>query len=297
MPSPRPPWLPQALVLAEPVHPRQSGEAGAARGGQLDRISGGGPSTPIGLTRVRLQAKMRNLPRPEVAFRRGRETRGGRSMQPGSKRSRSSVVLSVAAHLFVLSVVLFVSHRTFRVVAQHGGKDVFLGIELAGGSHHTRLLLPRSLQTVEARKAAKEPPEAKKPAAPVHRVPPVKSQGGTAADAHQASNGIGDAAQGNGADAQNADPAFPIFSPKPPVTDRALLPDSQREIVVDVNVNANGDVVGVNMVKSLGNALDQIVLTTVKTWRFHPAMVNGNPVASQAELIFPFNPSYPITAG
>jgi protein TonB len=218
-------------------------------------------------------------------------------MQTVPQRRQSSVVFSVAAHALVLALALYVSHHSFKVIAQKGGKAVYLGIEVAGGSHATRLTLPKGLATVEAKKAAKEPPGNKKPAAPVHKVPPVKSQGGMAADAHQDSSGSGDAAKGEGNDAQNADPAFPVFSPKPPVTDRALLPDSQREIVVDVNLNANGDVVGVNMVKSMGNALDQIVLDTVKTWRFHPATVNGTPVASQAELIFPFNPSYPITAG
>jgi protein TonB len=212
------------------------------------------------------------------------------------QRSQSSVVLSVAAHVLVLALLLFVGHRTFRVVAQADSKAVFAGIQVAGGSHATRLVLPRSLTTVEAKKAATEPPQAKKVAAPLHPAPVKKSEGGTAADAHQTSQGSGDAANGNGSDAQNADPAFPVFAPKPPVTDRKLLPDSQREIVVDVNVNAAGDVTGVSMVKSLGNALDQIVLDTVKTWRFHPATVNGTPVASQAELIFPFNPSYPITA-
>jgi protein TonB len=217
-------------------------------------------------------------------------------MPSRQQRSQSSVIFSLAAHALVFAVLLFVSHRSYRVVAQSGSKDVFAGIQVAGGSHATRLVLPRALQTVEARKTAKEPPEAKKPAAPLHRVPPVKSAGGTAADAHQTSQGSGNAANGNGSDAQNADPAFPIFSPRPPVNDRKLLPDSQREIVVDVNVNAAGDVVGASLVKSMGNALDQIVLETVKTWRFHPATVNGNPVASQAELIFPFNPSYPITA-
>jgi len=217
-------------------------------------------------------------------------------MQSGQQRSRSSAVFSVAAHALVIALIVLVSHRTYKVVAQTGGTSAYAGILVAGSSHATRLTLPKSLVTVEARKAAKEPPDAKKPVAPVHRVPPDKSAGGTAADTHQDSQGAGDATKGDGADALNADPAFPIFSPKPPVTDRKLLPDSQREIVVDVNVNANGDVVGVNMVKSLGNALDQIVLETVKTWRFHPATVNGNPVASQAELIFPFNPSYPMSA-
>ena len=212
------------------------------------------------------------------------------------QRSQSSVVLSLAAHALVLALLLFAGHHTYRVVAQAGNRAVFAGIQVAGGSHATRLVLPRSLTTVEAKKAAKEPPQAKKVAAPVHPAPVKKSEGGTAADAHQTGQGSGDAANGNGSDAQNADPAFPVFAPKPPVTDRKLLPDSQREIVVDVNVNAAGDVTGASLVKSMGNALDQIVLDTVKTWRFHPATVNGTPVASQAELIFPFNPSYPITA-
>jgi TonB family protein len=221
-----------------------------------------------------------------------------RSMQsPGAtqNRSRGSVVLSLAAHALLFALLLVASHHRYRVV-QTANRDVFAGIQVAGGSHHTRLILPRAPSTVEARKPAKEAQDAKKLAAPVHHLAPVKPAGGTAADAHQTSQGSGDAANGNGSDAQNADPAFPIFSPRPPVTDRKLLPDSQREIVVDVNVNAAGDVVGASLVKSMGNALDQIVLDTVKTWRFHPATVNGNPVASQAELIFPFNPSYPITA-
>jgi TonB family protein len=86
-----------------------------------------------------------------------------------------------------------------------------------------------------------------------------------------------------------------VFSPRPPVADRSLLPDSNREVVVDVKVSAAGDVLEATLVKGLGNNLDQIVLDTVKTWRFHPATVNGNAVATEAELIFPFNLSYPTS--
>jgi TonB family protein len=102
-------------------------------------------------------------------------------------------------------------------------------------------------------------------------------------------------AAGNGADQQSAGPAFPVFSPRPPVTDRSLLPDSNRQVVVDVKVSATGEVLAATLVQGIGNELDQIVLNTVKTWRFHPATVNGNPVATEAELIFPFNANYPIT--
>jgi len=94
---------------------------------------------------------------------------------------------------------------------------------------------------------------------------------------------------GNGSDASSADPAFPIFSPRPEVTDRSLLPASDQQVIVDVKVSAAGDVLAATLVKGIGNALDRIVLETVKTWRFHPATLNGSPVPTEAELIFPFS--------
>jgi len=87
----------------------------------------------------------------------------------------------------------------------------------------------------------------------------------------------------------------PVLSPRPPVTDCSPLPSSEQKIVVDVNVDALGQVVSEKLVRGMGNQLDQMVLQVVKTWRFHPATVDGKPVASEAEVIFPFNPSYPIT--
>ncbi len=91
-----------------------------------------------------------------------------------------------------------------------------------------------------------------------------------------------------------ADPAFPVFSPRPPVIDRSLLPATNQQVIVDVKVSATGDVLEATLVKGLGNALDQLVLDTVKTWRFHPATLNGNAVPTEDELIFPFDQSYPI---
>jgi outer membrane biosynthesis protein TonB len=49
------------------------------------------------------------------------------------------------------------------------------------------------------------------------------------------------------------------------------------------------------LVSGMGNALDQIVLNTVRVWQFHPAMRNGSPVPSSMELVFPFNRDYPIS--
>jgi TonB family protein len=63
-----------------------------------------------------------------------------------------------------------------------------------------------------------------------------------------------------------------------------------------VDVDAQGQVVSEKLVRGMGNKLDGMVLEIVKTWRFHPATVGGKAVASEAEVIFPFNASYPITS-
>jgi protein TonB len=148
--------------------------------------------------------------------------------------------------------------------------------------------------TEHSKKTSPDVEAVQKTLLPTRPAPQVKSAEGAPAASH-AGTGTSQA-EGSGNDAENANPAFPVFSPRPPVTNRALLPTGERQVVVDVSVNALGEVVSESLVKGIGNGLDKIVLDTVKTWRFLPATVNGKPVATEAELIFPFNPAYPIAA-
>lgn len=98
---------------------------------------------------------------------------------------------------------------------------------------------------------------------------------------------------GTGAGNENAEPAFPVYFPSPGVADRSLLPAAEQKIIVEVTVSPLGDVTDEKLVQGLGNSLDQIVLSTVKGWRFHPATLNGTAVASVEDLVFPFNRDYP----
>jgi TonB family protein len=84
-------------------------------------------------------------------------------------------------------------------------------------------------------------------------------------------------------------PAFPVYSPSPHVADRSLLPATNQNVVVDVNVSALGEVLDEKLVRGLGNGLDQTILDTVRSWKFHPATVDGNAVPSVAELVFPLS--------
>jgi TonB family protein len=217
-------------------------------------------------------------------------------METSTLRSRSGVMVSAGIHAAVIALLLIggaARMRTHTVLPP--AKVGFLAtLEIAGGSHRVSIPSFEAPNTSKAEKAEHvKDPETKvmDPMKAAHKEKETPS----ALPQESAGKGTGTAAAGDGADAQNATPAFPVFSPKPPVADRALLPVAEQHIVVDVNVNEAGDVTGETLVKGMGNALDQIVMDTVKTWRFHPATVNGNPVASEAELIFPFNLSYPVT--
>jgi len=61
-----------------------------------------------------------------------------------------------------------------------------------------------------------------------------------------------------------------------------------------VTLDDAGTVVKETLVKGLGDPLDRHVRGIVKTWRFEPAKVDGKPVASEAEVIFPLDRNYPI---
>jgi protein TonB len=191
------------------------------------------------------------------------------------------LALSLAVHIAVSSVAFYSSRHPRVPIVQQEIKYYPVHLYVPGGSRA---------------KSTELPPGRKKhpPARPIttsnlavntHAAPPA---GGPVSTPH-------DAVPGNGTDAESANPAFPVFSPRPPVSDRSLLPTSELQVVVDVKVSAIGEVLEATLVKGIGNGLDQIVLDTVKTWRFHPATLNGNPVPTEAELIFPFNQGYPTT--
>jgi TonB family protein len=198
------------------------------------------------------------------------------------RRMTRFLVLSAALHVVISAIVLMVEHRQRRpvIVEQEPLKFYPAMLLTAGGAKTEWTPLPpgRKKHPQDVKQATSDLAMNRNPAPAAGR--PVSAPQSTAA--------------GNGADQQNADPAFPVFSPRPPVADRSLLPSENQEVVVDVKVSATGDVLEATLVKGIGNALDRLVLDTVKTWRFHPATVNGNPVATEAELIFPFNLKYPI---
>ncbi len=211
-----------------------------------------------------------------------------------AKRRLPSILLSLVLHLSILALAVQLGRMVRTRVIEPADRPVMALLENAGGSHAVKIPLPPSNFAAHTRKPNQDFEASRKSIVPIEQ-PQREMSGGGAPKTPHAGDGSNQALNGNGSDAEDARPAFPIFSPRPPVSDRSLLPRSEVKIVVDVDLDALGQVVRETLVKGMGTKLDQIVLDTVKTWRFQPATVDGKPVPSEDELIFPFNPSYPIT--
>jgi TonB family protein len=208
-----------------------------------------------------------------------------------ARRTSASVVVSGLLHIAAFALVLWLGTRVGVRPEPVGPENTVAMLERAGGPHAVKLALPRMADVGQIPKVAPEETRAKT-ITPLP-VKPKKAMGGAPVTAH-AGDGTGSAETGSGSDAENVTPSFPVYSPRPAVADRALLPAAEQKIVVDVNVDEVGAVVREVLVKGLGNSLDQVVLDTVKTWRFQPATKDGKPVPTEAELIFPFGPGTPV---
>jgi TonB family protein len=203
------------------------------------------------------------------------------------KRRARFLAISLVLHVLLLTLTLHIIHSLHRqavVTAQTSLKFYPAMLLSLGGSNQVKPS-PRPY----GRKVTPPPPD-QKPVPTSSRVAPVAP----VTPAGHLPSANHDPVPGLGVDTQSADPAFPVFSPRPAVTDRALLPAVNQQVIVDVKVSASGDVLEATLVKGLGNALDQLVLDTVKTWHFHPAMLNGTAVPTEDELVFPFDQSYPL---
>jgi TonB family protein len=213
-------------------------------------------------------------------------------LRPGAHRRIRATIVSLASHAAVVALLLAGATRATLNKPEPSTLCCFAALQVAGGSRAVRLPLP---EAPAASHSAKHPPVQEpvtRRASPLRERRPARASGTNAAEARPSDLGTNSVA-GNGSDAQNTTPAFPIFYPNPAVHDRSLLPVSELHVVIDVQLNAGGEVVSENLVKGIGNALDRMAIDIVKTWRFQPATANGKPVPSEAEVVFSFSQRYP----
>lgn len=211
------------------------------------------------------------------------------SPDPKNPRRRRGVLLSLGLHggLALILVLVVLPWGRVRPVYHQSrccSTPLYWSGSQTGGSSH-----PHPATKKQRKKPAPAAPAAAataSSAAPVPAAQNTAAQAGIAAPQQQGTFGTGTGSE-------DAEPAFPVYFPWPGVPDRSLLPPVEQKVIVEVTVSPLGDVTGEKIVLGMGNALDQIVLNTVKGWRFHPATLNGTAVASVADVVFPFNRDYP----
>lgn len=213
----------------------------------------------------------------------------------GFERAPSSLsrYVSIGTHVLAFGLLLLGGRHAWKVrpVSMRGGSRATLLYWQGGvGTGTARTHTSGKVAMSAAKKIERTDPVQR-------RKQPALAQPHTQKDGELQASSAGGAPSksqmtGSGTGTQDATPAFPTYSPNPPVSDRSLLPQSETNVVVDVNVSAQGEVMDEKMVHGLGNGIDQIILDTVRSWRFHPATLDGNPVASVSELVFPMSQRY-----
>ncbi len=72
-----------------------------------------------------------------------------------------------------------------------------------------------------------------------------------------------------------------IYSPEPSFSEEARKSKTQGIVTLMLVVGKDGHTYGIRVAQSLGMGLDEKAIESVKTWRFRPGTLNGQPVATQ----------------
>jgi len=168
----------------------------------------------------------------------------------------------------------------------------------AGGTSVTALYLPydrgvHSDPATEARVSLNLAASKSKAKAPRHErssKTPLKADQDRPGDALQtarAGSAYGSLAEGP-ADGREIRPALPVAFVNPEVSRSELPAGVQGDVVVEVTIDARGNIVQKRILQRLGYGIDEKVLAALEGWRFTPATQDGVPISSQHDIHFHF---------
>jgi protein TonB len=199
----------------------------------------------------------------------------GGPLVSGSTTLRRWMTASVAVHLCVLGVLLYVRSPQLAPVERPGdATGHLLSLTYAPG-----MSAPAAKLQSEKAPPRKPVPSPSVPS-PTPAQPEVAAAATAATSSPNASSGVD--ALGDGDTTVALVVAHP--SPKP---DLSQLPSgTSGDVIVDVVIDKDGRIAKYTMMRGLGHGVDQTVLATIQQWTFQPATRNGIPVASEQELLF-----------
>jgi TonB family protein len=80
-----------------------------------------------------------------------------------------------------------------------------------------------------------------------------------------------------------------LHAEEPEYTDEARRARHQGSVLLAIDVDVNGRVTNVRVVRSLGLGLDEKAVAAVLRWKFRPAMAGGRPVTAPAQVQVTFH--------
>ena len=80
-----------------------------------------------------------------------------------------------------------------------------------------------------------------------------------------------------------------IYSPEPSFSEEARKAKAQGVVLLLLVVGKDGHPYNIRLGQSLGMGLDEKAIEAVSRWRFRPATLNGQPVATQIAVQVDFH--------
>lgn len=203
------------------------------------------------------------------------------------RRYNLPIVLSVSLHCLLLTMVL--THRQEAIFVSptsvaYGNSDkayhlVYLSPEGAEGAEavaQTRLTLQAPASGIRPRRGRATPQK------------PSATQEGEASDrSARAGTPYGSLLSG-AATGHDVRPGYPVVFPDPPIDHAEIPSDVKGDVIVEVTIDDRGNVVDARLLQGVGHGIDEKIMATLLKWRYHPALIDGRPIASKHDVHFHF---------
>lgn len=83
-------------------------------------------------------------------------------------------------------------------------------------------------------------------------------------------------------------PALVQTFPDPKIPRSEVPSGVQGDVVVEITIDAQGNVVEERLLRGLGYGIDEKVIAAVRGWHFRPATRNGRPIPSKHDVLYHF---------
>lgn len=204
-----------------------------------------------------------------------------------SQHRSKAMIASLVAHCVAVWLVLWALQPNFVRVS-----SVALGNH---GTNPSLIYLPtnewKSATPTRAKSSAKKSRSRKKSLYFASHPPDKKAdekteQAETQAPPAGSQFGSGMFASPDGVEAR---PALPLVFPDPPRVSRTEISSGgEGDVIVEITIDAQGNITGMKVLQSLGSTIDGKVLEALHDWRFTPATVDGRAVPSRQDVHFHF---------